>query len=359
MNRKKILHYIPGFKIGGIESLFLDLVSEIDKSRYEISLLIEKDIPENIAFFLRKKAIKVYKNDVPIRKHPVNYLKKMYILLKESDMDILHLHIFLSRIYMIFLAKLLKVSKIVVHSHTTSLDPISKIGKKFYGMFSKKNIVEVACAKEAGECLFGKNSDCEVITNGVNFEKFKFNDNIKKEYIKKLNLQNRKIIGMIGRISYQKNQKFAIDIFESLNNIDRDYVLLLIGNEADDKEIPQLVKEKGLENKVVFLGARNDIKELLSLIDVYLMTSRYEGLSVGLLEAQASGVQCLISDAITPKNIVTNNVKVLSLNDSPEIWAKNIINLYNKGREKIDYESLNNSEYSIKAFVKKIEEIYK
>lgn len=358
MNRKKILHYIPGFKIGGIESLFLDLVSEIDKSRYEISLLIEKDIPENIALFLKEKEIKVYKNDVPIRKHPVNYLKKMYILLKESEMDILHLHIFLSRIYMIFLAKLLKVSKIVVHSHTTSLDSVSKIGKKIYGMFSKKNIVEVACAKEAGECLFGKSKDCKIITNGVNFEKFKFNYNTKREYIKKLDLENKKIIGMIGRISYPKNHKFAIEIFERLNKIDRNYILLLIGSEADEKEIPRLVEKKGLENKVIFLGARNDIRELLSLIDVYLMPSIYEGLSVGLLEAQASGVQCLISDTITSKNIVTSNVKVLSLNDSPEIWAKNIINLYNKGREKIDYESLNNSEYSIKAFVKKIEEVY-
>lgn len=358
MNKKKVLHYIPGFKIGGIESLFLDLVTEIDNSKYEIFLLVEKEIPEDIINVLNKNKVKIYRNDVSIRKHPINYLSKMYNLLKKLEIDILHLHIFLSRIYMIFLAKILNIPKIIVHAHTTSLDLVSKIGRKFYYLFNKKNIIEVACAKEAGKCLFGERSNFNIITNGVNFEKFKFNNGIKEEYIKKLNLENKKIVGMIGRISYQKNQRFAIEIFEKLNNFDRNYVLLLIGNEADDKEIPKLVKDKGLEEKVIFLGARNDIKELLSLVDIYLMPSRYEGLSVGLLEAQASGVQCLISNTITSKNIVTENVTVLSLNDTPKIWAEKIIELCDKGRENINYSDLSESEYSIKTFTKQIEKVY-
>lgn len=357
--KKKVLHYIPGFEIGGIESLFLDLIEKIDREKYEIYLLTEREINKDIKNLLRYNEVTLIENKFSIKKHPVKYLKEMYNILKINKWDIVHLHISYGRDFMIYFSKILKIPKIIMHAHTTKIGIDSKIGRFiFLKFFPKKNIKYIGCSKEAGEYFFGKKLNVNIITNGVNFEKFKFNDNIKETYTKKLDLENKKIIGMIGRISYPKNHKFAIEIFEKLNGIDKSYVLLLIGSEADEKKIPQLVKEKGLEDKVIFLGARNDIRELLSLIDVYLMPSIYEGLSVGLLEAQASGVQCLISDAITPKNIVTNNVKVLSLNASSEIWAKNIIELYNRGRKIIDYDSLDKSEYSIKTFVKKIEEVY-
>ena len=357
--KKKILHYIPGFYIGGIETLFLDLIENIDKEKYEIYLLTERELEKSIKNILDKNNIKYLRNIYSIKKRPFSYLKEMYCILKNGNWNILHLHISYGRDFMIYFAKILRIPKIIMHAHTTSLGIDSKIGRfVFLNFISKKNIEYIGCSKEAGKYFFGDNLNVNVIINGINFEKFKNNLEIKREYEKELGLKNKKIIGMIGRISYQKNQKFAIEIFEKLNNLDEDYILLLIGNEADDKEIPKIVKKKGLEDKIIFLGARSDIKELLSLIDIYLMPSRYEGLSVGLLEAQASGVQCLISDTITPKNIITDNVKILSLNDSPKVWAEKIIDLYSKGRENINYDILNKSEYSMKIFTKKIEEIY-
>lgn len=356
--RKKILHYIPGFYIGGIESLFLDLIKYIDKEKYEIYLLTERELTNETEKILIDTEVKVLRNTYSIKKSPFKYLKEMYKILKVNNWDLLHLHISYGRDFMIYFAKYLKI-RIIMHAHTTNLGWDSKLGRMiFLNFISKKDIEFLACSQEAGRYFYSKNLNYKVITNGIDFLKFAFNQKIKNKYIKKFKLENKKIIGMIGRISYQKNQRFAIDILEKLKILDENYVLLLIGNEADEKGIPQLVKERELEEKVIFLGARTDIKELLSLLDIYLMPSRYEGLSVGLLEAQASGVQCLISDTITPKNIITNNVKILSLNDKPEIWAEEIIKLYKKGRENIDYKKLDNSEYSIKTFVKKIEEVY-
>ena len=356
--KKRILHYIPGFNIGGIESLFLDLVRNIDTDKYEIHLLTERKVAEDVLEYLKKNNVMVHENIYSIKKSIIKYYTFILRLLKKEKFNILHIHGFFTRPLILVASKYVRTEKIILHAHSTKLEKIELIGKNISKILLNSDMKYIACSKEAGECYFGKDRNIEVITNGIDFNKFRYNLNDKKEYTKNMKLENKKIIGMIGRISYPKNHKFAIEIFEKLNKIDKSYVLFLIGSEADEKEIPQLVKEKGLEDKIIFLGARNDIKELLSLIDVYLMPSIYEGLSVGLLEAQASGVQCLISDAITPKNIVTNNVKVLSLNDSPDIWAKAVIELYNKGREKIDYDSLDKSEYSIKTFVKKIEKIY-
>lgn len=356
--KKKVLHIIPGFEIGGIESLFLGLAKEIDKEKYKLYLLTERKIKSLDFEYLRKNKVIIYENIYSVKKNIISYYKFISELMKKEKFDIVHIHGFFTRPLPLFLAKLNKVKKIIVHAHSTRLDKNEKIGKFLTKILLNDKIRYLACSEQAGECYFGKRNDIKVIINGIDFSKFIFNKEIKNEYISKFKLENKKIIGVIGRISYQKNQRFAIEIFEKLEILDENYLLLLIGNEADEKGIPQLVKERCLEEKIIFLGARNDIKELLSLLDIYLMPSRYEGLSVGLLEAQASGVQCLISDTITPKNIITNNVKILSLNDKPEIWAEEIIKLYKKGREDINYEELENSEYSIKTFVKKIEEVY-
>lgn len=356
--KKKVLHYIPGFYIGGIESLFLDLIKYVNKKEYEVYLLTEREVDNNTREILKKNGVEIIVVSNKIKKNPIKYLEEMYKILKKGKWDILHLHISYGRDFMIYFSKYLKL-RIIMHAHTTKIGIDSKCGRFiFLNLISKKNIEFIACSEEAGKYFYGEKIKYEVITNGIDFRKYEYDKNIKKEYNRMLHLEGKKIIGMIGRISYQKNQRFAIEIFEKLQNLSQDYILLLIGNEADEKGIPQLVREKGLEKKVIFLGARSDIKELLSLIDIYLMPSRYEGLSVGLLEAQASGVQCLISDTITPKNIITKNVKALGLSDSPERWAEEIIKLYNKGRENIDYKKLENSEYSIKTFVEKVERIY-
>lgn len=353
---KKVLHYIPAFEIGGIESLFLSLASELSEDKYEVHLLVEKEIVKEDRIKLEMNNIKIHINNISFTKNIILYYKNLKYILNEVKPDIIHIHSFFTR--PLILTVVSKINKIILHAHSSKLTKNETIGKKITDILLKDKYIYLACSKEAGECYFGKNRNIEVIANGINFNNFKYNSMIKKNYIEDLKLENKKIVGMIGRLSYPKNHKFAIDIFEELKKIKNNYVLLLIGNEADEKGIPQLVKEKGLEKEVIFLGARSDIKELLSLIDVYLMPSIFEGLSVGLLEAQASGVQCLVSDAITSKNIVTNNVTVLSLNDSPKIWAEKIIELYSKGREDIDYNNLNESEYSVKAFTKKIEEIY-
>lgn len=353
---KKVLHYIPAFEIGGIESLFLSLATELNKNKYEIHLLVEKEITKEDRIKLEMNNIKLHTNNMCFTKNIISYYKKLKDIINEVKPDIIHVHSFFTR--PLILTVISKINKIILHAHSSKLTKNETIGKKITKILLKDKYIYLACSKEAGECYFGKDRNIEVITNGINFNNFKYNSLAKKNYINDLSLENKKIVGMIGRLSYPKNHKFAVKIFEELKKIDENYILLLIGNEADEKEIPKLIKEKGLEKEVRLLGARSDIKGLLSLIDVYLMPSIFEGLSVGLLEAQASGVQCLVSDVITPKNRVTNNVTVLSLNDNPKIWAEKIIELYSKGRENIDYNKLSESEYSIKVFTKKIERIY-
>ena len=196
-------------------------------------------------------------------------------------------------------------------------------------------------------------SNTVVIKNGIDLYKYSHPRVDKKEMRKSLNIpDNAFVVGHIGRFSPEKNHRFIMEVFSLLSDKEPNAFLLLIGTGDEKGNIEKQIKEKGLENKVKILSGRTDIPELLNEMDVFIFPSLYEGFGIALVEAQASGKRCIVSDNINPSAFVSNNVIPLPLRDK-EKWCDAIL-----GRiESPGYED-RLQEYDISKEIKKLERLY-
>ena len=160
----------------------------------------------------------------------------------------------------------------------------------------------------------------------------------------------------------QKNHPFLIDIFKSIHDKDPNTELLLVGGgELDDALMNQMkkkVKDLGLEESVQFLGVREDVADILQAFDLFLLPSLFEGLPVTMIEAQASGLPCVISDKVPVQCDITGNTKVVSLDDSTEKWADTVLSYIDEYQRKDTFEKIKKAKFDIKENAKWLENFY-
>ena len=163
----------------------------------------------------------------------------------------------------------------------------------------------------------------------------------------------------IGRFNSQKNQLFLLDVLAEIIKKNTNYKLFLVGDGELKTQILEKIKKLKIERNVELLGIRNDIPEILQAMDVFLFPSLFEGLPVSLVEAQATGIQCVISDGVPAESIlVKENVKVISLKENAEQWANKILEIKNFERKDVS-EIIKEKGYDIKENAKKLEEKYR
>jgi glycosyltransferase involved in cell wall biosynthesis len=278
---------------------------------------------------------------------------------KNSNYHIIHTHIRSTAYIFLKIAKKYGFTTIA-HAHNTSNGTwIHSLIKNFFQRnISKYTDIRLACSKEAGRWLF-KNADYRVIKNAINSSLYIFNECIRSQYRKNFNMEDDTIvIGHIGRFALQKNHDFLIDIFANLYKQNSKFRLVLVGDGGEKRyAIENKVKILGLEEKIIFTGVRSDIHQLLQMMDIFIFPSRYEGLGIALIEAQAAGLQCFISDAIPKEAIVTNMVNVISLDEPATIWADKILNGMNTNR-KNTLSCIQNNGFDIKNVSKELEDLY-
>jgi len=165
-----------------------------------------------------------------------------------------------------------------------------------------------------------------VLNNAVNTEEFRYDERIRAEVRAELGAGDSLVVGHIGRFNEQKNHKFLLDIFESLHRRKEDALLVLAGDGYLRPAIEQEAQKRGLSQSIRFLGVREDVARLLQGMDLFLFPSLFEGLPVVLVEAQAAGLTCIVSDTITKETDVTNRVSFLSLDLTPDEWSSAILN---------------------------------
>ena len=173
------------------------------------------------------------------------------------------------------------------------------------------------------------------INNGVDPEVFAYNEEKRQMIQKELGISGMKVIGHIGAFITVKNHKFLIDVVEQAYKMDSAIRCVLIGRGELLDDIKRTVSSKGLADVVKFLGVRGDVNELLSAMDIFVMPSLYEGLPVSLIEVQANGLPAVVSDSITRNVKLQDNFYYLPLSDSPESWARKILEVIN-GCERAD-----------------------
>ena len=172
------------------------------------------------------------------------------------------------------------------------------------------------------------------------------------------NLKGKFVIGHVGRFFPQKNHEFLIDIFNEVYKKDKNTILMLVGGGELQEKIEAKVRALGLEEAVRFVGIRSDVNYVMQGFDLFLLPSLYEGLPVTMIEAQAAGLNCIISDRVPKQCAITNNVEIISLSESVEQWAEKILN-YKDGCKKTSmYDEIVSKNFDIKKNAKWMESFY-
>lgn len=346
-----------GLQYEGITSVIYNYCSNMDMDGLEFYFIspgiVTKDIKSKF-----QKIGKVY--ETSNRKNcTFNYCKELYRILKKHKFDVVHIH-GNSGTMMVetIISKICGIPKILIHCHNTNCEH-PYLNKIMTPIMKLTSDVYLACSNEAARWLFG-NSKYIILKNSIDVKMFQFNSDIRNFYKKEMKLENCFIIGHVGHFTEQKNHDFIIDIFKHIADKEPNARLLLIGEGPYLKKIQENVKIYKLTDKVVFTGVRKDIAELYNIMDIFLLPSKWEGLPLVMLEAQASGLPLLVSDVITKEAECTKKVFYKSLDDSSKKWAEKILEIKSNHyiRQEKFSEDLKKYGFDIKSEAIKLKKIY-
>ncbi|TVV15624.1 glycosyltransferase [Lactobacillus gasseri] len=354
----RILHSELQENIGGIESFLLNLTKTIDMNDIQFDMLMRgnNNYLENE---LKKYGVKIYK--VPT--NSLEYLQFIKRVLNKNKYDIVHIHKnSAANIILPQLVKKYSNAKLVIHSHNTSPSSGSKLGsilhKINYRHLLRLSDCRLACSDTAAQWLFGKDyakKNVTIIKNGIISSLYTFDLNKRKKIRKELGLEDKFVIGHVGAFRMQKNHKFLIDLIATnkISNVR----LVLVGKGELKKEIELYAKEKKVQDKILFLGGRNDVYNVLQGFDVFVMPSLWEGLPVSTIEAQASGLPLILSAQVSRLTKITPSVFFLNL-DNLNQWIKKINELKNDFKREDESEFIKKAGYDMSSSAKEIKKIY-
>ena len=349
---------------GGIEAVVISEYLAMDKSKIQFDFICDED-STNIPYdLIEKNGGRVI--IIPPYQKAFKYHKELKKVLKENNYKIVHSHISTMSVFSLFAAKCAGVPVRIAHSHSTTNKKEKKknLMKQVLRPFSKVFATNYMCCSElAGRWLFGDKEydkgNVYLLNNAIDLDKFKYNEVLRKKKRKELGIKDDTlVIGHLGRFVAQKNHTFLIDIFDEIHKKNNNSILLLAGQGPLMEDIKNKVKELNLEDSVKFLGQRNDANELYQAFDVFLLPSLYEGLPVVGVEAQAAGLLCYLSDDMTKETKVLDITKFMSLNNTPEEWADNILDDVKKYKRIDTSKEMTAKNFNIKEEAKKLEEYY-
>lgn len=323
----RILHMIPDIGISnGVMSVILNYAKAMpDDIKFDVIYFAEKDKTRKAD--IEALGGRVYKTDVPSPKSLLSGKMSSFFKHHKGEWQALHIHCPHFAVFIAPFAKASGIKKIAVHCHSTvySLKGSQK-RNQLLSLYAKYFIkTKIACSNEAGRLWYGSKK-YTVLNNGIDCDKYKFSQADRELIRKELNIdENAFAVGHIGRTDVpQKNHPFILKVFAEIKKQKGNAVLLLAGAE-ESAETKELAKKFGVENSVYYLGVRQDVNCLLSAMDTFIFPSTKEGLPVSVIEAQASGLNVLISDSVTKECAVTDLAEFKSLDDSPSAWASTVI----------------------------------
>lgn len=360
----RIAHVVGKWLGGGVEAVIMNYYRHIDRTKIQFDFLCDED-SKNIPYEeIEKLGGRVIL--IPPYQKVLKYQKVLIKLFKENNYKIVHSHINTLSVFPLRAAKKAGVKVRIAHSHSTTNKKEWKkdLLKQLLRPFSKFYATNYICCSElAGRWLFGDKAYDEgkvyLLNNAIDLDKFKYDESLRKKKRKELGIKNSTlVIGHIGRFVAQKNHDFLIDIFNEIHKQNADSILLLAGQGPLVDNIKNKVKELKLEDNVKFLGQRRDANELYQAFDVFLLPSLYEGLPVVGVEAQAVGLLCYLSDDMTNETKVLDTTKFMSLKDSANEWASNILNDINKYKRIDTSKEMTANKFNIIKEANKLEKNY-
>lgn len=316
------------FRLNGITSVIMNYYRKMDKRDMQIDFVVVNELSNEYRKELEENNSNIFY--LPRKSDPIKYMKSLKKLLDKNHYDIIHIHGNSSLMALeTVTAKKAKVPVRIIHSHNTTCSH-KILHNLLYRVMEKTYTNGLACGQEAGKWLF-RNHDFELLKNGIDLDKFIFNEDERLLYRKKINAGNKTVIGHVGSFIHQKNHNFLIDFYYTLIQKDSNYLLLLISDGELMEQIKEKVMNLGIDDNVLFLGKTTEVKSYLQAMDIFVLPSNFEGLPVVLIEAQASGLPCIVSDKVSGESKLTELVEYLPLGDV-NVWTNKILTLKLKER---------------------------
>lgn len=355
---KKVLIWGMTSNWGGIESVLYNYVMNSDKNKIKYDFITTfETIPredELIRFgcqIIHLPARKTYY--MAYKKSLKNFMKR-----HATEYDAVWLNdCMFGNIDILKYAKKYGIERRIVHAHNAN----SLGGGRSRYIRHKLNTAVLplyvtdfwACSQLAGEWTYNNRilskSNYKVIRNAINCERYKFDKECRDVVRKRLGIADHTfVVGHIGRFDYQKNHPYLLKVFSNILRKNTDSCLVLVGTGTDWKEVKEQAMKMQLDKKVLFLGQRDDIPELLSAFDVFVLPSRFEGLPVVLVEAMASGLHCFISDKVTEEaRLVPELSHFKSIECNSAEWAEDILSTAYQSLREDKYRQLQKKGFDI------------
>lgn len=365
-NKKNVVIYCERWFDGGIEEIISNIIS---KSNNSFKIIVSQKETEKYDKILKEHNVKLIimhdKIKNPIIRMIYNFKIFKKIIGKYNE-SIIHINIYNSLgLKYARIASKMKCSKILIHAHNNGID---KNNDRFYvkrisnmlarKIYTSEKYSYISCSDEAAKFCFDtkKIKKYTVVKNGIYSDKFIFDMDIRKMMREKMSLNDDTIVfGHVGRFVYQKNHEFLIDAFEKYTNFNKNTFLILIGDGPNKADIEKRVIAKNLNDKVLFLGNVDNVNDYMQAFDCFLFPSQYEGLGIVAIEAQAAGLQCIVSDTIPKMVKITSDLEFVKLNLND--WYKALKQIKIKKRENAQ-KYIVSSKFDITNTVEQIDKIY-
>ena len=353
---------------GGIESVIMNYYRKIDREKYHFDFLCNT---ETVAYEdeLKRLGGTVYR--IPARSKDFKaYRKAMdsFFSSHAKEYDAIWVNICsLANIDYLICAKKYGIPKRIIHSHNSQ-----NMDSRLRGLLHQFNKLRIdrfatdfwTCSDESAEWFYRKKLMPEVVSihNAIDISQFAYSGESREKIRRSIGVSDAYVIGNVGRLHFQKNQGFLIDIFNAVHTMDQSTYLVLVGQGPDLQKLQEQVHAYGLDDSVLFAGVQSNVPEWLSAFDCFLFPSLFEGVSLVGLEAQANGLPVLASDGVIPQELKVNeNMQFYSLEHTAEEWARKVLEIKeNSGRIDAAHieESMQKRGYDIRSEVQRLEKLF-
>lgn len=362
MNTKepiRVLQVVASLNAGGMENYIMNLYRRVDRTKIQFDFIVHHTAIGLYEDEIESMGGKVYHFTVLDDKNLVKYLFELNsFFTQHEEYQIIHGHLSSLAVFYLGVAKRHGVPWRIAHSHGAGfLHTIKGMAKYLLFRTTKWNAnVRLACSTEAGEYLYGKGA-FEFVPNGIEIERFTFEENKRLRMRRLLDVENNYVIGHVGRFNLQKNHGYLLKIFKEVVEKRPNAKLLLLGDGELLTSIQKLAEDLGLEDSVIFAGVHKDVENYYQAMDAFVLPSLFEGLPVTGIEAQYAGLPCLFSGEITREVRICDSVEFLKIGEENiNLWVDTLVQ-EPRNNERSEMEFIT-SKFDVKIAAKAMEERY-
>lgn len=325
---ERILH-IPGCeamnRMNGIANFIMNVYRNIDRDKYQFDFIVYGKQAGEYDTEIQNLGGRIF-HVVSPGSNPIKNAMQTYRIMQQNAYGVMHRHTASSLCAVDFVvARLAGVKVRISHSHGNYCTK-EKLHHLLYPVFIRNVTHRMACGAEAGKWLYGDKREFSVQKNGIDSAKFTFDQMKRMAHRKDLGIADHDcLIGMIGRVSPQKNPLFLLEIFNQIIREYQNFRLIYVGDGPLMAELKCRAKELGIQKYIMFPGVSNDVPKWLSALDIVVYTSLYEGFPIAVLESEASGLPSVISDKVPAEVDVTGLTRQIALDEGVKVWASAVV----------------------------------